>query len=136
MARDEAFKLMNKEVLLKLDRCAGGHDEHMKQLIKGAKVIAHWNEEDYQGRVATCIQLPNGGYMIYNDYYGSCGGCDSWEDATDEQILKMCQDLIYSSQIFESLEQVKEFLSQEKFDSYSWEGCSKELLNEIKTNGN
>lgn len=131
ITKDEIFKLMNKEELLKLSRYAGGHDEHMQNLIKGSKVIAHWNEGDYQGQVATCLLLPDGTYMIFNDYYGSCSGCDSWEDASDEDILKMCQDLIYDSDIFNSLEDVKVFLSQEKFDKYSWNRSSKRLLKEI-----
>jgi len=132
MQKDNIFKIMNKEELLKFERYAGGHDEHMKNLVKGAKVIAHWNEEDYQGQVATCVLLPDETYMIYNDYYGSCSGCDAWEDAEDEEILKMCQDLIYSSKIFNTLEEVQEFLSQKEFDDYSWEDSSKELLEEIK----
>jgi hypothetical protein len=130
MNKDGIFELMNKEELLKMGRYAGGHDEQMRGLIKDAKVIGHYNEGDYQGQVATCLLLPDGTYMVYSDYYGSCSGCDAWEDAKDEEILKMCQDLIYTSHLFDSLEEVKLFLSDDEESKYnkSWKlGLLKEI---------
>jgi len=103
ITHDELFKLMNTENLLKMERWSGGHDEQMKKLIKGARVISHYNEGGYQGVVATIVQIPSGEFVAYTDYYGSCSGCDAWEDATDESVLKMCQDLIYTSIISDSL---------------------------------
>ena len=131
ITHDELRKEMNEKELLKMPRYAGGHDDQMQGLIKDAKVIGHWNEGDYQGSVATCIKVISGEFIIYNDYYGSCSGCDSWEDANDEEVIKMCNDLIYTSKIFNTLKEVKIFLSQERFNSYSWEGCSKHLLEKI-----
>lgn len=136
ITHDELRKMMDEEELLKMGRYAGGHDEQMQGLIKGAKVIAHWNEGDYQGAVATCIQIPSGEYVIYNDYYGSCSGCDAWEDATDEAILSMCNNLVYDSLIFGSLQEVKEFLAKADFRKYSWGEASKYLLEEIKKQEN
>lgn len=127
---DELQKLINWDVLMGLPRYAGGHDEQMQNLFKEAKVIAHWNEGDYQGIVATCVLLPDGRYAIYNDYYGSCSGCDSWEDATDEEVRRMCVELSNSTYIFDNLDEVKGFLAwacQAEVWS-SWNGAAESLL--------
>lgn len=126
---DEMQALINWDEIMKMARWAGGHDEQMKGLFKNAEVVGHWNEGDYQGMVATCVKLPNGKYAIYNDYYGSCSGCDAWEDASDEDVKSMCINLANGAYIFETLEDVKAFLSDksdanregnyEWFDSYS-----------------
>lgn len=121
---DELQKLIDWENIMKMDRYAGGHDEQMQGLFKNAEVIGHWNEGDYQGMVATCVKLPDGRYVIYNDYYGSCSGCDGWEDAPDEQVKNMCIDLANGAYIFQTLEDVEEFLSDEskenKDGNYDW----------------
>ncbi|MCK9429470.1 MAG: hypothetical protein M0R17_05660 [Candidatus Omnitrophica bacterium] len=129
---DDLAKQIDWDNLLKMPRYAGGHDEQMKGLIKGAIVIGHWNEEDYQGMVATCLKVPCGKFIIYNDYYGSCSGCDAWEDSSDEEVKKMINDLVYTCKIFNTLEEVKLFLSKIEFDEYSWKNSSKGLLKEIK----
>jgi len=124
---------------MQLPRYAGGHDEQMIFLFKDSELIAHWNEEDYQGMVATCVKLSNGKYAIYNDYYGSCSGCDSWEGASDEEVKSMCIDLANGAYIFSSLDDVKTFLSDEsnenKEGNYDWfnnySDTAKKLLAEI-----
>ena len=135
ITKDEIFELMNTEELLKMGRYSGGHDDQMKGLIKGAEVIGHYNEGDYQGEVATCLLLPDGTYMVYIDYYGSCSGCDAWEGANNEDVIKMCQDLIYTSHLFNTLEEVEVFLSddEEKKYSTSWKlGLLKEIKEKQK----
>ena len=131
---DELQSLIDWENIMKLSRYAGGHDEQMKGLFKDSEVIAHWNQGDYQGMVATCVKLKDGRYVIYNDYYGSCGGCDSWENATDEQVKNMCIDLANGAYIFKNLEDVKSFLTdysdENKDGNYDWFGwnCPAENL--------
>ena len=135
LSKDDLVKQIDMDALLNMDRYAGGHDAQMKGLIKGAKVITHWNSGDYQGQVATCIRIPSGEFVIYNDYYGSCSGCDAWEDATDEQVKKMCNDLVYSSYIFDRFSEVLDFLNKaisKESGNYSWdESCAEPLLNEL-----
>lgn len=133
---DELQKLIDWEAIILMPRYAGGHDDQMTGLFKNAKVIAHWNEGDYQGTVATCVQLEDGRFAIYNDYYGSCSGCDAWEGASDEEVRKMCVDLANSALVFESLSDVKEFLSAgEPAENYEWfgtySGAASNLLEEI-----
>ena len=123
---------INWEEIMSMSRYAGGHDEQMQSLFVGTEVIGHYNEEDYQGQVATCVKLLSGEYAIYNDYYGSCSGCDAWEDASDEDVKKMCIDLSNSAYIFETLDDVKEFLSVDHDSSqYDWCGVAQGLLEEI-----
>lgn len=130
---DELQKLINWEELMSMPRYAGGHDQQMQGLFKDAKVIAHWNEGDWQGSVATCVQIPDGRFVIYNDYYGSCSGCDSWEDATDDEVKAMCINLSNGAYVFQSLDDVKEFLTSQGTNSdwSSWNNSSNGLLAEI-----
>lgn len=136
---DELQKQIDWESIMPMSRYAGGHDDQMKGLFKNVTVIAHWNEGYYQGMVATCVKFNDGKfkdkYGIYNDYYGSCSGCDAWDGADDEDVRKMCIDLSNSTYVFESIEDVKEFLkntTDEQKQWSSWSGMAKELLLNIE----
>ena len=129
---DELQNLIDWTNIYKMPRYAGGHDEQMKGLFIGAKVIAQWKQDDYQGIVATCVKIPDGRYLLYNDYFGSCSGCDAWEDATDEEVKNLCITLANSAYIFASLKDIITFLSQGESEfSYEWRECAKPLLNRI-----
>jgi hypothetical protein len=132
---DELQKMIDWDSIMKMPRYAGGHDEQMQGLFKDAKVIGHWNEGDYQGMVATCVQLSDGRFAIYNDYYGSCSGCDSWQDASDENVKGMCINLSNSAYVFETLDNVKEYLAipEEKGEWSSWSNVKGNLLNAINS---
>jgi hypothetical protein len=130
-------KLIDWDAIMPLNRRPSGHDEHMQQLFKGATVIGHWNEGDYQGVVATCVKLEDGRYAIYNDYYGSCSGCDSWSGADDDSVQKLCIDLANGAYVFQCYDDVIEFLeSGEGNPKWFERGCgpapAKELLAKIK----
>lgn len=119
------------EKLMPMPRGAGGHDDQMQGLLADVTIIAHWNEGDYQGSVATCVMLNDTQeIVIYTDYYGSCSGCDAWGDATDKTVKAMCQQLAGGALIFKNLDECKKFLSSEKDKTqYSWSGAvSKGLL--------
>lgn len=135
---DTLQQLIDWENIMKMPRYAGGHDEQMQGLFKDSKVIGHWNEGDYQGMVATCVQLPDGRFVIYNDYYGSCSGCDSWEDASDQEVKSMCINLANGAYIFQSLEDVKEYLGgiDDNASCFDWRDCAKHLLQKIESNEN
>lgn len=130
---DELQNLIDWEKIMVMPRHAGGHDEQMQGLFKDAQVIGHWNEGDYQGMVATCVKLTDGRYAIYNDYYGSCSGCDSWEDADDASVKAMCIGLSNSAYVFSNLDDVKEFLQNptELINWNSWKTPAAHLLSDI-----
>ena len=137
---DELQKIIDWDAIMPMSRYAGGHDEQMKGLFKNVTVIAHWNEQDYQGQVATCVKFNDGKFKdhfgIYNDYYGSCSGCDAWEDASDEDVRKMCIDLSNGTYIFKSLDDIKEFLQNPNDEGKqwsSWSGVAANLLSNINS---
>jgi hypothetical protein len=133
---DTLQKQIDWENIMKMGRHAGGHDSQMRGLFKNALVMAHWNEGGYQGKVATLVMLEDGRYALYNDYYGSCSGCDSWEDAPDEAVKNMCVDLANGAYIFESFLDVLEFLTDEEKEEgwSSWDDCKYGILTELKQN--
>lgn len=132
---DKLADRIDWEHIMVMDRYAGGHDDQMRGLLKDVTVVAHWNEGDYQGQVATCVKLNDTGeIVIYNDYYGSCSGCDAWEDATDDDVKQMCRQLACGAYIFPDIESCKEYLSApiDETISYDWCGFTAEnLLNNI-----
>jgi len=119
-----------------LPRTAGGHDEQMMLLLKETTLIAHWNEGDYQGKVATCTMLNDTKeIVIYVDYYGSCSGCDAWEDASDDEVRQLCDQLATGAYIFNNIEDCIDFLQTGDVErSYKWEGAREPLLEEILKN--
>jgi len=127
--------MIDWEKLMQYPRYAGGHDQQMIGLFKDNTLIAHWNENDYQGMVATCVRLSDGKYVIYNDYYGSCSGCDSWEGASDDDVRSMCISLSNSAYVFENISEVISYLKSGNKDGYSWSGNAAScLLEEILKN--
>lgn len=131
---EKLIKRIDWENIMPMSRYAGGHDEQMRGLLKNVTVIAHWNEGDYQGYVATCVQLNDTKeIVIYNDSYGSCSGCDAWEDATDEDVKEMCIQLACGAYIFKNMKDCKQFLSNpDEETSFYWVGLiANSLLTEI-----
>jgi hypothetical protein len=110
----QLIELIDHENLQKMERYAGGHDGQMKGLFVGATVRSHWNEGGYQGSVATAVKLSSGEVVMYNDYYGSCSGCDSWENANDDDVRTMCIQLASTAKIFNSEDEAKAFLTAER----------------------
>lgn len=117
---NELQNLIDWKNIMEMSRDAGGHCEQMKGLFKNAKVVAHYRSGGYSGEVATCVQLENGRYAIYNDYYGSCSGCDSWQEADDEEVIYMCKNLANGAYVFQNLKDVIDFLSSDIDISSSW----------------
>lgn len=96
--------LIDWDAIMPMERFAGGHDEQMKGLFKGATVLAHWNEGDYQGQIATAVRLEDGRFVCYGDCYGSCSGCDAWECASDETVRELCIELADSAKAFDTID--------------------------------
>lgn len=134
---DKLVDRIDWEKIMKMPRYAGGHDEQMKGLLKDVKIIAHYNEGDYQGMVATCVKLNDSKeIVIYNDYYGSCSGCDAWEDATDDDVRQMCRQLACGALIFQNLKDCKLFLinvNNETGFNWGYSDIAKRLLEHIRT---
>ena len=127
------------EKIMPMPRCAGGHDAQMQGLLKDITILAHWNIGEYWGTVATCVMLNDTQeIVIYNDYYGTCPGCDAWEDASDKTVMTICKQLAGGALIFKNLEECKKFLSSKKdATQYAWgsDACNG-LLKEMNADKN
>lgn len=55
----------------------------IKKLGGAADILYLEYEDDYQGYLDVDILLNNGKVFSYKYYYGSCSGCDQWEDDLD-----------------------------------------------------
>ena len=133
----ELIDRIDWENIMPMERYAFGHDAQMKGLLKNVTVLAHYNEGDYQGAVATCVKLNDTNeIIIYQDLYGSCSGCDAWDGASDEEVQKLCIDLAKGAYIFKNLEDCKTFLrtpdEERSYDWFGWGNPAKHLLKHIE----
>lgn len=57
-------------------------------VFQNAEVIWEHSENDYQGFANILVRMPDGTFAHYEWTYGSCSGCDEWENRclTDQQI--------------------------------------------------
>jgi len=126
-------KRIDWETVMKMPRTSGGHDDQMKGLLKNVTILGHWNEGDYTGMVATCVQLNDTKeVVIYNDYYGSCSGCDMWEGADDETVREQCISLANGAYIFQDVASCVRWLRKGDAErSYDWEDCRLNLGNDM-----
>lgn len=121
-------KKLNLESLIDWDtvmaqpRYAGGHEEVMRNIFgKNAEVIAWWSENDYQGTIAIAYRFPNGEVAVMTDYYGSCSGCDSWEDSSDTNARSMITQLVAGAKHFADIDEAKAWLLNIDANEKPWE---------------
>jgi hypothetical protein len=50
------------------------------EALPDGEVLFSSGVSDYQGRVGIVARLDDGNWLFYEWSYGSCSGCDSWED--------------------------------------------------------
>ena len=70
-----------------------------------SEIIWEYSEADYQGGASFLAIDPNGIFSFYEWSYGSCSGCDDWEnrELSDEEIeIEMRSDAVY----FDNISQV------------------------------
>lgn len=72
------------------------------------KLLRKQYESDYQGDVDVDVLLEDGRVYSYYYSYGSCSGCDEWEDRdlNDEQIQEI---MINEATIFDNMEQYEAY---------------------------
>lgn len=102
--------LLNWDEIMLAPRHAGGHSLIMECLFKGATVVASWIEDDYQGYEAFVYRLEDGRYVLLTDSFGSCSGCDSWEDASDAEAKALCNSLANDAHAFATIEEAIDFI--------------------------
>ena len=69
------------------------------------KLVFEWTEEVYSGEL--CVIYQHGEvFMLLKGTFGSCSHCDTWEDATDEEIRENRERALRNIQYFSSLDSV------------------------------
>lgn len=110
MEKSQLQELINWDAVLAAPRYAGGHNDVMRAIFEGqAEILDHHTDNDYQGELAIAYQFPDGGAIIITDYFGSCSGCDSWEDADDADARAMVTSLVTSARVFPDADAAREF---------------------------
>lgn len=58
----------------------------VKQALPDGEIVSSVGSCDYQGSVAIVAKLDDGNWLHYAWSYGSCSGCDAWEDEPEESV--------------------------------------------------
>lgn len=76
--------------------------------LNGKEILRLDYESCYQGYVDIDVLLKDGRVFSYVYYYGSCPGCDDWEDRelTDEEIEK---EMLEEGTIFKDIDSYQEW---------------------------
>ena len=93
--------LIDWPLVMAQPRYAGGHQAVMETIFgSNARVIAEHIDDDYQGTLAYAYEFGDGTVVILTDYFGSCSGCDAWEDASDSDARTLIQSMVHSARLF------------------------------------
>jgi len=113
--KSDLLGLVNWDAVLAAPRYAGGHQDVMAAIFEGqAEILDHYTEDDWQGTLAIAYRFPDGSVAIMTDYFGSCSGCDAWEDASDADARAMVTSLVTSARFFEDVEAARTFCRSDK----------------------
>lgn len=124
--------------ILKQRGSAGGHSEIMDVLFINGVVLAHVSDSDWQGNIGYAYLVY--GYthtakiVLISDSYGSCSGCDQWEDATGDSLRQLCTNLANDAHTFDSIEEAISWLRLATADAtyYEWHSLGYALADELE----
>jgi len=111
---------INWEIMLDKDktyRHAGSHVSQLSNLFIDSHVIASECDDDYTGSdsVVYLFAPPNPDVepkvVLVTDYFGSCGGCDVWEDIEDSDLKELLVAIANNARLFDSFEELDKFFS-------------------------
>lgn len=128
---------LNWSLIMTQPRNAGGHTEIMDCLFTDAKVLASVVEDDCQGTLGYVYQLTNNDIAIVSDYFGSCSGCDSYENASDAEVRNLCIQLANNAHVFPNTREAFLFLREAKQDNAAYfelKGLVDPLIKELYKN--
>lgn len=115
---------------------AGGQLAALRYYLPEAsfEFVADWEEQDYQGDVYALVKVtkssePHPVYFIWRDSFGSCGGCDSLEDADGFDYIKSSLAEGNTRQ-FWTIQEAVEYLKTTQ--DYWWEKGRSYLIPEIE----
>ena len=136
--------LLDWSTIMSASRTAGGHREIMDSLFSNnGQVLASHIESDYQGSLGY-VYLVHGWtefakIVIITDSFGSCSGCDAWEDASNESVRNMCIAMANNARCFDCIEEALDFLKElvdgddsVKSDHWHFQGVAGPLAQELE----
>ena len=112
---------INWEVMLDADqtgRYAGSHVDALSKMFVDAQMIASESDDDYDGHDSLVLLFapanPNiePKIVLITSYFGSCSGCDMWEDADDEDLRELLTAIANNARLFDSFEEIDAFFDQ------------------------
>lgn len=62
-------------------------EELVEKVLRPIEVLFYAGEADYQGSAAVLVRRADGMIVAYEWSWGSCSGCDPWEDELEENVL-------------------------------------------------
>lgn len=124
--------------IMKANRNSGGHSDVMEVLFINGIVLGHVSSNDYQGNLGYAYLVYDFNHVakivLISDSYGSCSGCDQWEDASDADVRQLCTGLANDAHAFDSIEEAIEWLRKEAVEDgafYEWRELGDQLANEL-----
>lgn len=112
---------INWEVMLdegQTPRHAGSHIGQLKNLFVDAIMIASNSSGDYQGHDSIVYLFapanPNVDpkIVLITSYFGSCGGCDVWENCSNDELRALFTAIANNARTFDSFEEINNFFSE------------------------
>jgi len=112
-------------------------------LKKPAVILASDAVGDYQGVYYAVLAVINGPkydgdttFALWSDYYGSCGGCDAYEDASIEEQFDLIKSTMRNISQFWSLDDLKTFIERDRggAEYYSYNECPLDIVDAAKKN--
>jgi len=109
-------------------RSSGSKIDQLSRMFLHSHMIASDSSGDYQGEDTVVIlftpPIPDTDpkIIIISSYYGSCSGCDSWEDANDKNMKEILESLANNARLFDNFEDTIKYLESvtqaEQYDLY------------------
>ena len=73
---------------------------------------------------------------MINTYYGSCTGCDCWEDAKDKYFRTLCINIANNARMFDTIEDaildLKRMCQSKDATDFDWGEAAPELLEQLE----
>ena len=104
---------------------SGSRVDWVVENLPASASVQYWQEGGYQGKLAFVIRL-SGYVWVYNDYYGSCSGCDAFL-ANSKSYM---EDLLRGAYCFRTEADAIEYI--ESTDDYSWNGVVEPMKRMIR----
>lgn len=107
---NELQKSLNIKFLQTIPKHSSYHRVLLTYMYKNSELI-FLLDSNQRGTIVACVRLGSQ-YLLYSTYRGTCDVCDYFnEGATNEDIRKICMNVMSDTLIFESFTELKEYIT-------------------------